>query len=448
MFLYRNLYFSLQLLLCLIPFIIYQQRRKFFWLRLGIGFVCYCALSTVTFVVIRSLAGGATQWGGLAFILVTLYLCFAVWGIFQVDFLGALYLVTSAYALQHIAYSLQNILNLSLDISLPYWLNILLMSWVLYIFIACLFFFLFIFPQRSKYFSVTRDFRVVILSFFTLILCVSLSSLVSNFIRGSSNNDAVRYLRICCSIYAIIGCFFTLFLQSGFSRENKLAEEKKILDQLLHKEKDRHKLSKETIDIINAKCHDLKHQIVLLENMDVQEERRAYIEEIKKHVTIYDNITNTGNAALDLIMTEKGLLCDNNKISFSYIVDGGKLSFMSSSDIVSLFGNALDNAIESQLQEDETKRFISFTVKEKSGIIYVHMDNYCSHGLEFNEGLPRTTKKDWQYHGFGTKSIRYIVRKYNGEVYMEVKNERFNLDILFPASLVGKEQGGKHNRLL
>ena len=104
-------------------------------------------------------------------------------------------------------------------------------------------------------------------------------------------------------------------------------------------------------------------------------------------------------------------------------------------DIASLFGNALDNAIEKELTENTERRFISLSVKEENGFIYIHIDNYCSSQIEFEDGFPKTTKKDTRYHGFGTKSISNIVNKYSGELIMSVDDERFNLDILFPVAV-------------
>lgn len=54
-----------------------------------------------------------------------------------------------------------------------------------------------------------------------------------------------------------------------------------------------------------------------------------------------------------VIYTEKSLLCERHKIRFTYMIDGEQLDFMDPVDIASLFGNALDNAIESVLRTDD-----------------------------------------------------------------------------------------------
>ena len=106
---------------------------------------------------------------------------------------------------------------------------------------------------------------------------------------------------------------------------------------------------------------------------------------------------------------------------------------MKTSDIYSLFGNAIDNAIEAVCKiEDPARRIIGMTVKGSRGMITAHVENYFTGPLRFAQDLPVTTKADDRYHGFGTRSIRYIVNKYGGWVSMKAEGDIFNLNILLP----------------
>ena len=136
------------------------------------------------------------------------------------------------------------------------------------------------------------------------------------------------------------------------------------------------------------------------------QERTAHIEEIKKAVNIYGDIVKTGNEALDLVLTEKSLLCENKHISFNYIVNPESLSFLDELDIFSLFGNALDNAIEALEKEEEGKRIIRLNINQKNKFTTIHLENYCSRNIRFKDGLPLTSKDDTDYHGRnGLKAI-------------------------------------------
>ena len=60
----------------------------------------------------------------------------------------------------------------------------------------------------------------------------------------------------------------------------------------------------------------------------------------------------------------------------------------------------------------------------------ISIENYCSQEINFNNCLP-ITKNDKNYHGFGTKSIKYICEKYDGIVNFEYKDNLFKLNITF-----------------
>ena len=76
------------------------------------------------------------------------------------------------------------------------------------------------------------------------------------------------------------------------------------------------------------------------------------------------------------------------------------------------------------------RRTISLRIGERGGNVFVHAENPCGE-LRFRDGLPQTTKADKAYHGFGVRSIRYIVKKYGGEVQMYGEEGKFHVDILF-----------------
>ena len=99
------------------------------------------------------------------------------------------------------------------------------------------------------------------------------------------------------------------------------------------------------------------------------------------------------------------------------VVDGPLFDFMDVMDICSIFGNALDNAIEYEKQiPDKEKRLIHVTAFSQKNFLITRFENYCEDSLAFDENLPVTTKGDARFHGYGLKSIRYTVRKYGGEV--------------------------------
>lgn len=102
-------------------------------------------------------------------------------------------------------------------------------------------------------------------------------------------------------------------------------------------------------------------------------------------------------------------------------------------DICSLFGNALDNAIECELkQPDKSKRMIHLSLSSQKQFLLLQVENFCPDMPVFRNGLPVTTKPDRENHGFGVKSIQSIARKYGGSTSFQVNNGWFVLKVLLP----------------
>ena len=140
----------------------------------------------------------------------------------------------------------------------------------------------------------------------------------------------------------------------------------------------------------------------------------------------------TGNEAVDTAVAEKWMLCNAKGISFSCVVDGKALSFMEEGDLFSLFGNALDNAVEASAAMEEGKRVVSVTTCRRGNFLVLQFQNYYRGELLFCGGLPLSTKKEKEYHGFGTASIRAIVQKYGGSLAIDAGGGIYRLDIAFP----------------
>ena len=195
-----------------------------------------------------------------------------------------------------------------------------------------------------------------------------------------------------------------------------------------YNEEKQYELSKENIALINQKCHDLKY---FIRNYGYKQTLNPQvIEEISQSIEIFDSNIKTGNNALDIIFTEKSLLCYKNNIRFTCIADGKLLSFMDDVDAYSLFGNLVDNAIEA-LKDEAQKRVISLIIKGQGDFVSISIQNFFSKQLRFENGLPITTKKDKNYHGYGMQSIKMICEKYNGTLSINTNDNIFSVNILF-----------------
>ena len=80
---------------------------------------------------------------------------------------------------------------------------------------------------------------------------------------------------------------------------------------------------------------------------ETSEEKAHYLDAMEQEIRSYEAQNKTGNEVLDTILTSKSLYCQQHGITLTCVADGAALDFMDTMDLCSLFGNALDNAIES-----------------------------------------------------------------------------------------------------
>jgi hypothetical protein len=239
----------------------------------------------------------------------------------------------------------------------------------------------------------------------------------------------IFYIRTLVDFSGII----ILYSQREHKRAVNTMMELHQMDSLLSKQYEQYSISQDVIDIINQKYHDLKNQLSIIRQEKNIEIKEKHLDQLGNDIKWYEAQYNTGNHVLDTILTSKSLSCMEKHINISCIADGELLNFISTMDLCSIFGNALDNAIENmETIEDPDKRLIKIAVFSQNQLLLIRFENYFVHPLNFQNGIFLTTKKDTLFHGFGLKSIRQIVDKYSGSVSIKTENNWFNLVLLIP----------------
>ena len=255
--------------------------------------------------------------------------------------------------------------------------------------------------------------------------------LASTFINQYNAVGDMRSLNVFSVASDFINCIFVLIVQFMGMRTSRINVEKETVEMLLGQEKKQYEAFKNATDYINIKCHDMKREIHLM----VQEGKvdESYFNDLTEQIAVYESFVKTGNETLDLLLTDQNLACMQNKIALSCMVEASDLDYMKNRDIFSLFGNMLDNATEyvKRFSEPE-KRYIRLFVKPKGNMVLIHQENPFEGTIELVGGLPKTTKQDQTYHGFGTQSMRRIAEQYGGSLRISVKDGMFHVNAILP----------------
>lgn len=420
--------FSFQLLISETVFLIGCKKKEHFAARFAGTVALQFALSCLWKVVHEAWPGDSVPVSVLLYLGYAALTLIPILGSFDIQPLELVFILAGGYATEHMTFAVSKIVLYLFGISRsPSLWYLLITSYLIYILGAVLVYVLIIRGNQTRSGFRMGDLRIAVLGLVLMVAAIGLSVCWSYPVEHVSTllRDLV------CPSYSFLCCALVLVMEYHVLRENNLKHEQELMEQLLQMANSQQKSAREAIDIINIKCHDLKHQIRAMARMEDAQTRSDYMREIQEAVSIYDATYHTGCKALDYVLREKALLFNERNVEFSCMADGSLIDFMAPADVYALMGNALDNALESVIQEAEGERVISLQIRRRDEMALVHLENRCSREPEFQDGLPVTVKKDKNQHGFGVRSIRYIVEKYDGELFMSARNGRFYLDILF-----------------
>lgn len=403
-----------------------------FWLEKRDGWVM--RLAGILLILFAFAVLWPSQWDGLIkmvkYLLLFLGSVLGISMVYKSSLWDALYRGAASYAAQHLAFNLTSILWWPWQYDRPGFSTVQadILTTVTYLALYALVYLCFARRiRREGAFGVDNHFLtcfLVIMLFMVVVL---------NYCRLHFDLATGFWANVFFSLYSITGCVFALFIQSGMFERSQLEQKLEITEHLLHSKQEQFRVSEETIECINLKCHDLKHQIAALRRQIADQQSQEALKDIEHTVLIYDSVVKTGNDALDVILTEKSLICEKNQIQLTCMVDGRGFSGISETDLYSIFGNILDNAMESVLElEDPELRTIGLTVTNTGNLLLIHTENYFNHPITMENGLPVTTKADPRFHGFGMRSVQLLTERYGGALSIEVDGAIFNLNIMIP----------------
>lgn len=415
-FLFSRMFFIDILLIALILTLRLPKRDRFPLRLVAAAAVCL-AISVGWGFLFRNVSPDAMGMAILNYLGIFLIVMLAVWFCLQISGWSLIYIGAATYFIQHISVRIEGLLPLPPEQNLPALLFHVGVVLVLALLAYGLFF------RRVEYHILSRLklHQVAPIWIIMCLMCLVLSSYAS---KAGEYSLSFRLADLLCSVVGLL-YQYSLYQVAGAQREAE------SIQLLLQQGRKQYELSKDSIERVNIKCHDLRHQIRQFRQAGQLDE--AAVREMEAAIDDYDAKVETGNTALDVILTEKRSLCAEKGIGFTCMADGRGLAWVEPADLYALFGNALDNAIEAaEGLRDEAKKQIALTVRQVGEFSSVHLQNYTDRQLVMADGLPLTSKEDKYNHGFGVRSMQRLVEKYSGELIFQQEDDVVDLYLLLP----------------
>lgn len=237
------------------------------------------------------------------------------------------------------------------------------------------------------------------------------------------------------SLYGIGSLFCFLFIIQFLYSKNtmyirELEKQNEFKIDKMQKQFEYYQSKQADEERVKSIYHDMKNHLLVLENKENTEETRAMAKKLREQIENYEEYTHTGNEFLDVIIKDKTRITKEKNIDFIVVIDFNNINSIEPLDISTIFGNALDNAIEGVEKLPEEKRVIFVKAGKVNDFLSIVIEN--NYNPEIKLENKKTTKKDTFLHGYGIQNIENAVEKYNGTCTITKENEKFTLKILIP----------------
>lgn len=135
----------------------------------------------------------------------------------------------------------------------------------------------------------------------------------------------------------------------------------------------------------------------------------------------------SGNPVLNAILSERVTRAREEGVKLSIFVEKFlKIDFISDADMISMFGNLLDNALEASVKCSPENR--SVDVKLFMGTAYfliLRIENSYTVPAKKEGSRLLSTKADSRHHGLGIGIVTTLAEKYGGALNLEEKDNMF-----------------------
>ena len=235
--------------------------------------------------------------------------------------------------------------------------------------------------------------------------------------------DTLISYPICgASIFSSFGC---MYLASYICDSMQTA----YRAQELQMQKDYYKDRIRDEERVRRIYHDMKNHLLILENQPGTDETRQTASRLREQIADYENYVHTGNEFLDIIIRDKSAKAREKHIDFNAVIHFENGDFMEPLDISTIFGNAIDNAIEASEKLPEDRRLITVKAAKVRDMLMITAENNMEPDSLPDEG---TSKSDRFLHGFGIPNIRKAAEKYDGQCSISAKDGVFRLKVMIP----------------
>ncbi len=272
--------------------------------------------------------------------------------------------------------------------------------------------------KKQESFVLTSFLCILPLSSIILVICVHYIYLTNDV------NDSIKIALSICNVLILLSNVIVFYVYEHTLKTNRKYTEILELQQKEKNTSDYYELLREQNENSKVLIHDITRHLNTIKQLSEHKDSNItkYISEIVNDFSVMNPIDYCNNPTVNLITHRYYEICKKNNINFSINIKNANIGFMMEHDITALLDNLLENAVESALQTND--KFIDFSIcTRNSNFVIIKVSNSCNKKPKYINGILVSSKNTSSTHGIGTKSIKRVVAKYNGNLEMKYDSD-------------------------
>lgn len=289
-----------------------------------------------------------------------------------------------------------------------------------------LFFMNIIIKKKVNYYLSTSQLGVIFSSFIGgLFIIPALWEMVRR-----NEYDQKAYINISFAMLGLLFLFIIVMVWQSFvvKKNNKMKQDEIKYQYMLKAQSDYFDGLKKDQEKVRKFRHDARAHITALQKYLDEgniEKMQEYLACMKKQVEIDKAKKYTCNMATDAVINDQANVMKDKNIKFQYEGCPKIREDISDYDLCTIFYNLLKNAVEGCEKVEADEKGIDVKVSNSGEQLLIRVENDTIVKDKIIDGDMFTTKKDIKNHGFGMKSIRAVVNKYNGFYSNKIEDGKF-----------------------
>jgi hypothetical protein len=282
----------------------------------------------------------------------------------------------------------------------------------------------------QKHLKIPKSYTVSILAVIAGIVLINVL-----FISAAADDFQVNAIKLSISLLvSAMVILLIIWFYNTMLNHLKMLEESRLRDHMLERWEIQYNAARDSQKVIAGINHNLRYNFLTLSGFLKNDEVEKAQKHIEDHIGQLSYIVSTGNISIDAMLNYyqqriKDVLNIEMK-SELLIPPDMKLD---STHIVTILGNAIENAMEACEQVEQDSRYIHLkaSITAKNALLINIINPYLVSPITDNDGNLITTKADKRNHGLGLVSISEIIPEEKGQVHFEFADNVFKFMAVF-----------------